>query len=438
MPHKRTLTEHVSLRRRILVPRMRRRLLFLMGGITIGLLAVVMAKLADEAQHLFFMGRGRWPLMPLVLTPAGFALITFVTKRYFSGAEGSGIQQVIAARSLAEQEDRGRLVPIKLAIAKIALLTLGLGVGASAGREGPTVQVGAATMFTLGRFQPHRQPGLLLAGASAGIAAAFNAPLAGIIFGIEEMSRSFEVRSSVLVLATVIAAGLTSLAVLGDYTYFGVSSEGLRWGWQWVAVIVAGVAGGVLGGIFSRMVIAFSNGLPGLPGRLIKRWPVIFAAACGLLVAIAGYVTGGTVFGTGYEQAKAVLAGQNVPELFGPLKLIATWLSTISGVPGGIFSPSLAVGAGLAHNLAPLVPDVPIAAFAILCMAAYLAGVVQAPLTSFVIVEEMTADHALIFPLMIAALLASAVSRMVCPEGIYHALSKKFTKDKPLLDRSRN
>ncbi|HEY8595983.1 MAG TPA: chloride channel protein [Devosiaceae bacterium] len=438
MHHKRTLPEHIALRRRILVPQLRRRLLFLLGGITIGVLAVIMAKLADGAQLVFFAAHGRWPLLPLFLTPAGFALLTWITRKYFPGAEGSGIQQVIAARSLADQKDRGFLVPIRLAVAKIALLTFGLAVGASAGREGPTVQVGAATMFALGRFQPHRQPGLLLAGASAGIAAAFNAPLAGIIFGIEEMSRSFEARSSVLVLATVIAAGLTSLAILGDYTYFGVSSEGLIWGWQWAGVIVAGVAGGLLGGLFSRLVIAFSNGLPGLPGRLVKRWPILFAALCGLLVALSGMAAGGSVFGTGYAQAKEVLAGHVVPDLFGPLKLVATLLSTVSGIPGGIFSPSLAVGAGLAYNLAPLVPHVPIAAFAILCMAAYLSGVVQAPLTSFVIVEEMTGDHALIFPLMIAALLASAVSKMVCPDGIYHALSKKFTAGKPLIDRTRN
>ena len=425
----RSFRRTVELRvRRVFLPKLRRRALFLVGGVLIGIFAVIMAKLADHAQLAFFAIQQRWPFLPLALTPLGFALSAWLTRRYFPGAQGSGIPQVMAARRLDDQAERGKLVAIPTALGKVVLLGLGLLVGASAGREGPTVQVGAAIMFALGRFAPHRQPGLLLAGASAGVAAAFNAPLAGIMFGIEEMSRSFEVRSSVLILATVIAAGLTSQAILGDYTYFGGSSSALAWGWNWLAVPLAGVVGGACGGLFSRVVIAFSNGLPGRAGMWIARWPVGFAALCGLLVAICGLAAGGSVFGTGYEQSKVILSGQAVHDLFGPGKFLATLLTAISGIPGGIFSPSLSVGAGLAANLAPLLPDVPIGVLAILFMAAYLAGVVQAPLTSVVIVAEMTADHALIFPLMISALLASAVSKTICPDGIYHALSAKFTR----------
>jgi H+/Cl- antiporter ClcA len=409
-------------------PTFRRRALFLGGGIVVGLLAVAMALLADQAQRLFGAIAFRWPYAPLLVTPGGFALAAWLTRRYFDGAQGSGIPQVIAARQLESVEQRGRLVSARLGLAKIGLLILGLAAGASSGREGPTVQVGAATMFLLGRIEPHRQPGLLLAGSAAGIAAAFNAPLAGIIFGIEEMSRSFEQRSSVLVLVAVIAAGLTSQAILGDYTYFGVTSGTLQMGWQWLAVLLAGVVGGLLGGLFSRVLILFADGLPTRLGGLIRRRPVAFAAVCGLLVALSGLAAGGTVFGTGYAQTREILAGQPMHWLFGPLKLIATALSSISGIPGGIFSPSLAVGAGLAYDLHPILNDVPIGLLAILCMAAYLAGVVQAPLTSAVIVSEMTADHGLIFPIMVAALLASAVSRLVCEEGVYHALARRLLK----------
>jgi H+/Cl- antiporter ClcA len=147
----------------------------------------------------------------------------------------------------------------------------------------------------------------------------------------------------------------------------------------------------------------------------------------------------GTVFGTGYAQAQAVLDGQQMPWLFGPLKLVATVLSTISGIPGGIFSPSLSVGAGIGYNLSALLPGVPIDTLAILCMAAYLAGVVQAPLTSAVIVSEMTADHSLILPIMICAVGASAVSRLVSREGIYHALAARLvpaTSEAPPAHRS--
>jgi H+/Cl- antiporter ClcA len=294
------------------------------------------------------------------------------------------------------------------------------------------VQVGAATMAALGRFAPNRQPGLLLAGSAAGVAAAFNAPLAGIIFGIEEMSRSFETRASGLVIGTVIAAGLTSLATLGDYAYFGTTPATLPIGPQWIAVIVAGVVGGLAGGLFSRILVTFASGLPGAAGRCIKAYPVLFAIACGLALALCGAAVDGSIFGTGYDQARQILAGHSqLSPLFGPLKLVATVLSSISGIPGGIFSPSLAVGAGLGQDIGWLMPNVPVPVLAVLCMAAYLAGVVQAPITSFVIVSEMTENHALVIPIMLASLIANACSKLVCREGVYHALSESFSAGHP-------
>ena len=425
---KRNLRRALYLRaHRIWWPRLVRRGLFVLGGIMIGVLAVAMALMADKAQGLFFMVERRWPLSPLLITPAGFALSIWLTRRYFDGAQGSGIPQVIAARHLADPGERGKLVSIRLALAKIGLLTLGLAAGASSGREGPTVQVGAAAMFALGRLAPHRQPGLLLAGSAAGVAAAFNAPLAGIMFGIEEMSRSFEVRTSGLILATVIAAGLTSLSIVGDYTYFGTAHLGIAISQQWLAVPVVGILCGLAGGLFARVLILFAKGLPGLPGQWLKRWPIGFAALCGLILAIAGLGSDASVFGTGYEQSKIILDGGDVPLLFGPLKLLATIVSSVSGIPGGIFSPSLSVGAGIGYDLSPLFPYVSVDALAILCMAAYLAGVVQAPLTALVIVSEMTADHALVFPIMLSAFIATAVSKLVCPEGVYHALARRYT-----------
>ena len=385
-----------------------------------------MAVLADTAQGWFAAACRLWPYFPFLATPAGFALAVWLTRRFVPSAAGSGIPQVIAAHHMEEVAARAGLVSIRGGLAKIGLLALGLLAGASAGREGPTVQVGAAIMFALARLEPHRQPGLLVAGSAAGVAAAFNAPLAGIVFGIEEMSRSFEVRTSGLVIAAVIAAGLTSLAVLGDYTYFGITDVKVSLTHLWLAIPVAGVVCGLCGGLFSRMLIAVAGGLPAAPGRWVRRNPVVFAIVCGLGVALCGAAADGTVFGTGYAQSTAILAGHAVPWLFGPLKLAATALTSISGIPGGIFSPSLAVGAGIGYDLHALLPGVPVAALAVLCMAAYLAGVVQAPMTSFVIVGEMTANHALTFPIMLAAVIGFVTSRLVCPEGVYHVLSRNY------------
>jgi H+/Cl- antiporter ClcA len=148
---------------------------------------------------------------------------------------------------------------------------------------------------------------------------------------------------------------------------------------------------------------------------------------CGLAVAICGVVSGSTIYGTGYTEVKGALeSGAPLPESFGLLKFLATALAAISGIPGGIFSPSLAVGAGLGSNVAAYFHDTPLAAIMLLGMVSYFAGVVQAPITAFVIVTEMTGEHTMVVPLMTAALIAYATSRWVCEEGIYHALAKGF------------
>ncbi len=406
-----------------------RRALFVLGGITVGAAAVGLALAADQAQSAFdWLIRGHaW--FALAITPAGFAASRWLTHRFFPAAGGSGIPQAIAARALEAPAARARLVSLRLAAGKIVLTLLGLLCGASVGREGPTVQVGASILFAAGRLSPRRQPGLILAGASAGVAAAFNTPLAGIVFGIEEMSRSFEARTSGTIIAAVIAAGLTAIALVGDYTYFGTSNAGLHGLTGWLAVPALGVAGGLAGGLFSRLLILFGHGLPGAVGRAIARHPIAFAAACGLGVALCGLASGGTTFGTGYAEARNLVGGAPGASLwFGLAKFVATVLSAISGIPGGIFAPSLAVGAGLGADASALLPSTAAGPLIILGMVAYFAGVVQAPITAFVIVTEMTADRALLVPAMLIALIATATSKLICPEGVYHALSHNFLR----------
>ncbi|HWK97578.1 MAG TPA: chloride channel protein [Pseudolabrys sp.] len=414
---------------RVLSARWQRRLLFVLGGIAVGAAAVLLAVLADWAQRAFAMLLGYSHYLALAVTPAGFVLAVLLTRRYFPNAQGSGIPQAIAARQLTDQGARARLVSVRVAIGKVLLTLLGLLCGASAGREGPTVQIGASIMFAAGRLSPRRQPGLVLAGAAAGVAAAFNTPLAGIVFGIEELSRSFETRASGLILAAVIAAGLTTLALVGNYTYFGSTPMMLENGADWLAIPICGVIGGLAGGLFSRFVIAMARGLPGLAGKLLKKRPLVLAGLCGLGVALCGLASGDLVYGTGYEQVKTALEnGTPLPESFGLLKFAATALTAISGIPGGIFAPSLAVGAGIGSNVAQFFQGTPIGPIIILGMVSYFAGVVQAPITAFVIVTEMTGNHAMVVPVMTASLIAYACSRAVCPEGIYHALAKGFVQ----------
>lgn len=404
----------------------RLRLVLWTGAVLVGLAAAAFAMGADLASSTFRHSAQRWPWLPFVAGPLGLMGVAWVTRRWFRGAEGSGIPQAIAALSMADHGHRVRVLSLRLAVGKILLTMAGLAAGGSIGREGPTVHVGAALLYSVrrwARFPRHDlERGLILAGGAAGIAAAFNTPLAGILFAIEEMSRSFEERSSGTVLVSVILAGVTALIVLGNYTYFGTTTAALP-PQAWYAVLACGVVGGLLGGMFSQVLILSSRYL----GPWVGRYPLHVAAGCGLAIAVIGWLSGGTTFGTGYAEAKALVTGHHELQPWFPfLKMLATIVTYLSGVPGGIFAPSLSAGAGIGAELAPLFPLAPAAAIVVLGMAGYFSGVVQTPITAFVIIMEMTNNQAILLPLMATAFLAYAVSKLVCPEPIYRALARAF------------
>jgi H+/Cl- antiporter ClcA len=405
----------------------RRRAVFILGAVAVGAVAVAFAKGSDFAQLLFKRGTSTWPYFPLLVTPAGFAAIAWLTRSCFDGAQGSGIPQAIAARRSQDFKLRAVLMGARVTLGKVVLTMLGLLIGGSIGREGPSVQVGAAVMFATGRLAGiGRQPGLILAGSAAGVAAAFNTPLAGVVFAIEEMAKAFDQRINVLVAGAVIVAGLTSQAILGDYSYFGTVSTAVHSLTDWLAVPVCGIICGALGGVFSRGVIRIST-MPRGWLSVLRRRPILFAAACGLVVALLGLLTDGFATGTGYLPTRMALETGTVPPLwYAPAKLVATLLSSVSGVPGGLFSPSLSVGAAFSAVVHPILPGVNIQAVSLLAMVAYFAGVVQSPLTAFVIVLEMTSDKGMTMPLMATALLAAGISRLICPEPLYHALSYNY------------
>ena len=271
-----------------------------------------------------------------------------------------------------------------------------------------------------------RERGLILAGSAAGVAAAFNTPLAGIVFAIEEMSRSYEHRTNGLILSTVILAGIASVALLGNYSYFGVTSASIGALSDWPAVIACGLVGGVGGACFSWLVLGCTTRLRAFITRRPMRHTMIVAVIAGLIVAVLGIASHGATYGTGYEQARGALEGTPLPWIYAPMKLLATLASTLSGIPGGIFAPSLSVGAGLGSALAPFFPGTSAGAIVVLGMAGYFAGVVQAPITAFVIIVEMTADHGMVIPLMAAAVIGFGTSRLICPQPLYHTLAEYF------------
>jgi H+/Cl- antiporter ClcA len=315
---------------------------------------------------------------------------------------------------------------LKTAAAKFALTVAGLLLGASSGREGPTVQISATLMTLVHRiFRVPLSAAVVIAGGAAGVSAAFNTPLAGVTFALEELAAAYEQRLTLLVMAAVVISGLVSLGIAGDYLYFGSLQDSIGLGAGLIAVPVIAVVSGAAGGLFSRAVLFMANARHRLPGP-IRDHPVLFAAACGLVVAIVGVASGGISWGTGYAPAKALVTGASQPIWFAPAKFIATLATSISGIPGGVFAPSLSVGAGLGGLLAPLFGNVPPGTIALLGMTAYFVGVVRAPLTSTIIVMEMTNSRSMLLALLACAIIAEGVARLVCRERLYHGLAKSF------------
>jgi len=398
------------------------------GALGVGLAASLFAIAADHANGLFNYGVTDTPWLAFIICPGGLMLVSWLTRHWFPGTQGSGIPQTLAALEARRNQGlRSKVLSMRIAFGKMLLTLLGLLSGASIGREGPTVHVGSSIMFALGRKVPipphYLERALILGGGAAGVAAAFNTPIAGVVFAIEELSRSFEEKTNGIVLTAVILAGITAQVVLGNYNYFGTSTA-VMGGWQdWFAIPICGVCGGLLGGLFSQALITGSERIA--PLRL--RHPMWVAAGCGLAIAAAGFASGNLTYGTGYGEARQIIAsGEAISAGYPFYKFFATVVSYLSGIPGGIFAPSLASGAGVGADLALLFPSLTPQVLIMLGMVGYFAGVVQTPLTGFIIVMEMTDDHTLLLPLMATAFIAFGVSRLVCKKPIYVALARAF------------
>jgi H+/Cl- antiporter ClcA len=389
-----------------------------------GLVVVGFTLLAEAASHGFEQLRttGTWGVwLMLAWTPALTVTLLWWTRRFAPGAVGSGIPQVV--RALDDDLDRHQLswlVSMRLSLHKMVLVSGGLLAGLSIGREGPTVQVGAGVMVHARRWLSPRSDldahDLMVAGAAAGIAAAFNTPLGGIVFALEQLSRRRKLSHSALVIASIVLAGMVAVSFFGNVTYFGrLRVQELSWSLLWPGLLVALVAG-LAGGLFSRLIVVSMRGLPDRYSRWRASHPLRFAAGCALAVAVIGVVTGGATAGAGYAPARAMLEGQaELPGVFTLLKFCATWLSAWTGVPAGVFAPSLTIGAGIGRDVALLTGVSAEAAIPLIAlgMVGFMAATTQGPITAFIIVMEMVSGQAMVLSLMACALLASGVARLL-------------------------
>jgi H+/Cl- antiporter ClcA len=385
-----------------------------------GLTVVFFTWLAETALEQFFVFQKAYWWGPLLWIPLSTAAIVALTRRWAPGAAGSGIPQVLAAlEPNLPRTARSLFVSIPLAVYKIALTTWGLLAGLSLGREGPSVQIAAGVMHEARHWIPERSGiranSLIMAGGAAGIAAAFNTPLGGIMFAIEELSKKTDQRNYGYIVLAIVIGGLMGVSVYGNANYFGVIRiENFSTSLILPALTVA-LCCGVAGGLFSRLlIVSLSGNSTDYLSTFRKKSPIIFAAGCGVAVAIIGVVTHGETFGSGYEHNRAMLENtDNTSAIYAVLKYISTWITTWSGVPAGVFAPSLAIGGALGNDIAQLTSYINPPTLIALGMAGFLAAVTQAPLTAFIIVMEMIDGHGLVLSLMATAILSSGVSKLL-------------------------
>lgn len=411
--------------------------LLLMGAALVSLVSLGFARLADYALHLNREWSRQYPLVAFAVLPAAMMLIVWFTRRYAPYTVGSGIPQVLAMLSMPKVKGGNRLVALGRTVWKIPLTFLGMLAGASIGREGPSVQVGAAVMLAWGSwckrynlaFKRLQDKELLAAGAAGGLAAAFNAPLAGVIFAIEELGRSVSLHWERQIFIGVLASGFFLVAIEGNSTYFHGFHAGqpaehmLRW------ALLCAVVCGVVGGLFARFLSKGATWLA-LPQwrNWMRRHPIWLAGVFGLMLAALGVLFDGQTYGTGYDVAAAALHGQtDLAYGLAGAKWAATVLSYWAGIPGGIFTPSLAIGALLGVHIAQIAgAEAPAAILALLCMAAFLAAATQAPLTASVVVMEMTGSQSLLFWMLVSSIAASVIARQFCPQPFYHFAAGRF------------
>lgn len=407
--------------------RLRENQIFIALTILIGVLAGLSAVLFSLAIET--TSRGLFGMSPsvlrLLLVPALVGLVTgILLAKVFPGVRGSGIPQT----ELAFHLNQG-VITAKVPLGKFITGVLCVGSGHSMGREGPSVQIGAGLASVLGRWlrlSPARVQALVPIGAAAALSAAFNTPVAAVLFALEEIIGNLNAG----VIGPTVVASVTSViverSILGNQSLFRVPQYHLVSASELLAYAVLGIAGGIISLVFCKGLLWARSLFAKLP-----KSTVIFQPAVGGLMIGAVLIVFPQVMGVGYEYVDQALNGGLVFKTMAILcavKLGATIISYASGNAGGIFAPSLYLGAmaggaagSLVHHFAPTSTGDP-GAYALVGMGALFAGIIRAPMTSVFMIFELTQDYQILVPLMVSNLLSFLISRHFQAKPIYHAL----------------
>ena len=400
--------------------------LTLMIGALVGLVVVAFIVLTERfGAHLDPTNAAPW--RRLVVPTVGSLAMGYLLYRYFPDARGSGVPQTKAAMYARE----GRIT-LSTVFGKFFCTSLTLASGIPLGREGPAVQVGGGIASVLGRtlgLRPEKVKALIPVGAAAAVAAAFNTPLAAVLFALEEVVGDLHAP----VFGSVVLASATSWGVLrlllGNDPLFQVPQYQLVNPWELVVYAVLGVTGGLVSAAFTQLLLRSREWFRKQPRKTVWIQPM----AGGVLVGLMGWFVP-QVMGVGYKFVGDALNDHLALKLMVillALKLVATAVSYASGNAGGIFGPSLFLGAmlggtigGVAHQFFPAHVATP-GAYALVGMGAAFAGIVRAPMTSVVMIFELTRDYAVIVPLMISNLVSYFVASKLQREPIYDQLAEQ-------------
>ena len=392
-------------------------------GIVAGLAAVLFTLAIERANHLFF---GLAPSNArLFLVPTLVSVVTgILLAKVFPEVRGSGVPQTEAAFHL-----NGGVIPGRVPIGKFLTGVLCIGSGHSMGREGPSVQIGAGLASVVGRWlrlPPARVKELVPVGAAGALAAAFNTPVAAVIFALEEIIGDMNATLLGSTVVASVASVIVERSILGNEPLFRVPTYHLVHPGEIVAYAALGVVGGIVSIVFCKLLLNARLAFRRMPAWTRTLQPAIGGMAIGVMLLGAPQV-----MGVGYEYVDQALNGGLLFKtlvVLCALKLVATIISYSSGNAGGIFAPSLFIGAmaggavgAIVHRVAPFPTGDP-GAYALVGMGTLFAGIIRAPMTSVFMIFEITQDYQILVPLMVANLLSFAISKRFQPVPIYHAL----------------
>jgi H+/Cl- antiporter ClcA len=408
---------------------------FWIASIITGLLAVFYSEVFHwvEKMHEEIEFLHNWTVF--IFIPAAFIVSWFLVHKYCRSASGSGIPQLLAGIEMSSKKGKGKkvnaLLSLRMIFIKIASSVAMLLGGGSIGREGPTIQIAGGIFNTVNKYIPVDWPKInrklmLISGGAAGLAAAFNTPLGGIVFAIEELGKTSLNAMRTHVFVAVIIAGLTSQVFLGSYLYLGMPKLPGLTGWGMFYVVIASILAGAFGHLFCKGIlktVKWKNKLKTNGKKFL--WVLV----CGVLFATLVFFTGNNTVGSGKPLMTGLLfnADASLPWHTFPSRFMGTIITYISGGAGGVFAPSLAIGASLGDAIVSIfsIPEFK-NLIIIVCMIGFMSGVTHAPFTSFILVLEMTDRHTAVFPMMLAAVIALAVSRSFDRKSLYEHLTENY------------